>query len=95
MFWTTPLLLGLYSVVTLYVHQNVERFAIRGDHEEVWGACDVVKPGAVSASPPDVTFASVRLRESARFTYEYDMNILWRPVCHFVKRRDPVGEVAC
>ena len=64
-----------------------ERFAVRGDHEEVWGACDVVKPGAVSASSPDVTFAFVRLRKSAQFTYEYDMNILWRPVYRFVKRR--------
>ena len=27
-FRTTPLLLGLYSVVTLYVHQNAERFAL-------------------------------------------------------------------
>ena len=27
-FRTTPLLLGLYSAVTLYVHQNVERFAL-------------------------------------------------------------------
>ena len=27
-FRTTPLLLGLYSVVTLYVHQNAERLAL-------------------------------------------------------------------
>jgi len=27
-FRTTPLLLGLYSAVTLYVHQNAERFAL-------------------------------------------------------------------
>ncbi len=28
MFRTTPVLLGLYSVVTLYVHQNAERLAL-------------------------------------------------------------------
>ena len=27
-FRTTPVLLGLYSVVTLYVHQNAERLAL-------------------------------------------------------------------
>ncbi len=27
-FRTTPLLLGLYSVVTLHVHQNAERLAL-------------------------------------------------------------------
>ena len=32
----------------------------------------------VSASPPDVTLASLKLRKGARFTYEYDLNIPWR-----------------
>lgn len=32
----------------------------------------------VSASSPEVTLASLRLRRSARFTYEYDLNIPWR-----------------
>ena len=32
----------------------------------------------VSASSPDVTLASLKLRRGARFTYEYDLNIPWR-----------------
>ena len=28
MFWTTSLLPGLFSAVTLYVHQNAQRFAL-------------------------------------------------------------------
>ena len=32
----------------------------------------------VSASSPEVTLASLRLRRGARFTYEYDLNIPWR-----------------
>lgn len=32
----------------------------------------------VSASAPDVTLAALKLRKGARFTYEYDLNILWR-----------------
>lgn len=32
----------------------------------------------VSASSPDVTLAELKLRRGARFTYEYDLNILWR-----------------
>jgi len=32
----------------------------------------------LSASSPDVTLAALRLRKSARFTYEYDLNIPWR-----------------
>ncbi len=32
----------------------------------------------LSASSPDVTLASLRLRKGARFMYEYDLNIPWR-----------------
>lgn len=32
----------------------------------------------LSASSPDVTLASLRLRTGTRFTYEYDLNIPWR-----------------
>ena len=32
----------------------------------------------MSASSPDVTLASLKLRRGARFTYEYDLNIPWR-----------------
>ncbi len=32
----------------------------------------------LSASSPDVTLASLRLRKGARFIYEYDLNIPWR-----------------
>jgi hypothetical protein len=31
----------------------------------------------LSASSPDVTLASLRLRKGARFVYEYDLNIPW------------------
>lgn len=36
------------------------------------GSCEL------SASSPDVTLTSLRLRQGARFTYEYDLNIPWR-----------------
>jgi hypothetical protein len=32
----------------------------------------------LSASSPEVTVATLRLRKGARFTYEYDLNIPWR-----------------
>jgi len=32
----------------------------------------------VSASSPDVTLASLKLRRGAQFTYDYDLNIPWR-----------------
>jgi len=32
----------------------------------------------VSATSPDVTLAALRIRKSARFVYEYDLNIPWR-----------------
>ena len=32
----------------------------------------------LSASSPDVTLASLRLRKGVRFIYEYDLNIPWR-----------------
>jgi hypothetical protein len=32
----------------------------------------------LSASSPDVTLATLRLRKGARFVYEYDLNIPWR-----------------
>jgi Plasmid pRiA4b ORF-3-like protein len=32
----------------------------------------------LSASSPDVTLAALRLRQRARFLYEYDLNIPWR-----------------
>src|SRR5271163_4549067 len=32
----------------------------------------------LSASSPDVTLASLRLRKGGRFVYEYDLNIPWR-----------------
>ena len=32
----------------------------------------------MSASSPDVTLASLKLRRGARFTHEYDLNIPWR-----------------
>jgi hypothetical protein len=32
----------------------------------------------LSASSPDVTLAALRLRQGARFLYEYDLNIPWR-----------------
>jgi hypothetical protein len=32
----------------------------------------------LSASSPDITLATLRLRKGARFVYEYDLNIPWR-----------------
>ena len=32
----------------------------------------------LSASSPEVTLAALRLRQGARFLYEYDLNIPWR-----------------
>ena len=32
----------------------------------------------MSTSSPDVTLAALKLRRSARFTYEYDLNIPWQ-----------------
>ena len=32
----------------------------------------------LSAASPDVTLAGLRLREGARFAYEYDLNVPWR-----------------
>ncbi len=32
----------------------------------------------LSASSPDVTLATLKLRKGARFVYEYDLNIPWR-----------------
>jgi Plasmid pRiA4b ORF-3-like protein len=37
-----------------------------------YGSCEL------SASSPDVTIESLRLRNGARFTYEYDLNVCWR-----------------
>jgi len=48
----------------------------------------------LSASSPDVTLASLRLRlrKGARFCYEYDLNIPWR---HEVDRAPCRGVRAC
>jgi hypothetical protein len=42
----------------------------------------------LSASSPDVTLATLRLRKGARFVYEYDLNIPWR---HEVRIEDRLG----
>ena len=42
----------------------------------------------LSASSPEVTLESLRLRTGARFTYEYDLNIPWR---HEVRHRGPAA----
>jgi len=45
----------------------------------------------LSASPPDVTLAALRLRNGARFLYEYDLNIPWR---HEVRIENQLGPEA-
>lgn len=42
----------------------------------------------LSVSSPDVTLATLRLRQGARFVYEYDLNIPWR---HEVRIEDRLG----
>ena len=42
----------------------------------------------LSASSPDITLAALRLRNGARFIYEYDLNIPWR---HEVRIEDRLG----
>lgn len=42
----------------------------------------------LSASSPDVTLATLRLRKGTRFVYEYDLNIPWR---HEVRIEDRLG----
>ena len=43
----------------------------------------------LSASSPDVTLASLRLRKGARFVYEYDLNIPWRHEVRIEERLRP------
>src|SRR4051812_42423014 len=50
-----------------------------------YGSCEL------SASSPDVTLESLRLRTGARFTYEYDLNIPW---CHEVRLEERLEPVA-
>ena len=43
----------------------------------------------LSASSPDVTLATLRLRKGARFIYEYDLNIPWRHEVRIEDRLEP------
>ena len=63
-FRTTPVLLGLYSVVTLYVHQNAERQAL-SPRRAAW----YPKPAACAAPGGAATFADAiaRLRQHLWF----------------------------
>jgi hypothetical protein len=43
----------------------------------------------LSASSPEVTLAALQLRNGARFTYEYDLNIPWRHEVRIESRMEP------
>jgi hypothetical protein len=70
---------GVIQVAMGWEGIHLYQFCLRTAHygsEELW------------VSSPDVTLAALRLRQGARFIYEYDLNIPWR---HEVRIEDHVA----
>jgi len=61
---------GVFQIVMGWEGTHLFQFCLRAARYGSW---------ELSASSPDVTLESLRLRTGARFIYEYDLNIPW---CH-------------
>ena len=60
---------GVIQVAMGWEGIHLYDFQLRAAHYGSW---------ELSASSPDVTLATLRLRKGTRFVYEYDLNIPWR-----------------
>src|SRR5215213_3493145 len=73
---------GVFQVAMGWEGIHLFQFCLRAARYGSW---------ELSASSPDVTLESLRLRTGARFTYAYDLNSPW---CHEIRleeRREPVA----
>jgi hypothetical protein len=60
---------GVIQVAMGWESLHLYQFLLRAGH---YGSADL------GASSPDVSLAELRMRQGARFVYEYDLNIPWR-----------------
>jgi hypothetical protein len=73
---------GVFQVAMGWEGIHLFQFCLRAARYGSW---------ELSASSPDVTLESLRLRTGARFTYEYDLNSPW---CHEVRLEERLEPVA-
>jgi len=73
---------GVFQIVMGWEGTHLFQFCLRAARYGSW---------ELSASSPDVTLESLRLRTGARFIYEYDLNIPWRHEVRLEDRLEPVA----